>query len=70
MIEQLKNWDIITGTVKSVAFALIVGVFCSYQGLIVEGGGENVGRATMVSVVFSIIMVVVASAGLTAVFYL
>jgi phospholipid/cholesterol/gamma-HCH transport system permease protein len=68
--EQLKNWDIMTGMVKSLTFALIVGVFCSYQGLIVEGGGENVGRATMVSVVFSIIMVVVASAVLTAIFYL
>lgn len=68
--EQLRNYDIMVGMVKSVVFAFIVGVFCSYQGLIVEGGGENVGRATMVSVVFSIIMVVVSSAILTAIFYL
>jgi len=56
--------------VKSLAFAAVVGVFCSYEGLIVEGGAENVGRATMVSVVFSIILVVIADAGITAAFYL
>lgn len=70
VIDQINNRDIIVGLVKSVAFALVVGVFCSYQGLIVRGGPENVGRATMVSVVFSIIMVVVADAVLSAAFYL
>jgi len=70
VVEQLRNYDIMVGMIKSMSFALIIGVFCSYQGLIVEGGGENVGRATMVSVVFSIIMVVVASSVLTVIFYL
>ena len=68
--EHLDNFDILVGMIKSLSFALIVGVFCSYQGLTVEGGAENVGRATMVSVVFSIILVVVADAGLTVAFYL
>jgi len=68
--DHLQNLDIMVSMVKSVAFALVVGVFCSYEGLIVEGGAENVGRATMVSVVFSIILVVIADAGITAAFYL
>ena len=68
--EHLANFDIFVSLVKGLVFALIVGVFCSYQGLIVEGGAENVGRATMVSVVFSIILVVIADAGLSAAFYL
>ena len=68
--EHLDNFDILVGLIKSLTYALIVGVFCSYQGLTVEGGAENVGRATMVSVVFSIILVVMADAGLTVAFYL
>ena len=68
-IEQINNRDLMTGMIKSVVFALIVGVFCSHRGLMVSGGAEEVGRATMVSVVYSIILVVVANAILTVVFY-
>jgi phospholipid/cholesterol/gamma-HCH transport system permease protein len=68
-VEQLNNRDLAIGTVKSMTFALIIGVLASHRGLMVSGGAEEVGRATMVSVVYSIIMVVVADAALTVAFY-
>jgi phospholipid/cholesterol/gamma-HCH transport system permease protein len=40
-----------------------------YRGLVVEGGAEGVGRATMVTVVWSTLSIVVLDTVLTTAFY-
>ncbi|MDP8263662.1 MAG: ABC transporter permease [Candidatus Ancaeobacter aquaticus] len=67
MALQLK--DIVTGMVKSVAFAIIICMVGCYYGFIVEGGAEGVGKYTTVSVVCSLITVVAADCFFTALFY-
>ena len=57
------------GLVKSVAFAwLIITIACN-AGLNVEGGAEGVGQATTSSVVWSMLMTLVANAILSAIFF-
>jgi phospholipid/cholesterol/gamma-HCH transport system permease protein len=61
--------DITSGIVKSVVFAMLIGINATYQGLNVEGGSESVGKATTQSVVFSIIAIILADCLLTAIFF-
>jgi len=61
--------DVLTGLIKSVAFAWIIVVVGSYQGLQVKGGAEGVGKATTASVVASIFFVIVADSVLGLLFY-
>ena len=67
--DSLVGKDILTGLVKSGAFALLVGSIACHKGLSVEGGAEGVGRATTQSVVLSIISIIVADCLFTAIFY-
>ncbi len=53
---------IIHGLVKSAIFAVIITVVSCYRGLIVRGGAEGVGRATMEAVVSCIVLVIMADA--------
>lgn len=60
--------DVITGLVKTVFFGIIIaGVGC-YQGFIVDGGAEGVGRSTTNSVVVSIFLIIFADVLFTAMF--
>ncbi|MFQ5630601.1 MAG: MlaE family ABC transporter permease [bacterium] len=60
--------DVFTGLIKTVFFGIIiVGVGC-YQGFIVEGGAEGVGRSTTNSVVVSIFLIIFADVLFTAMF--
>ena len=63
-IHTTQSWlmfgDIMTGLLKSVVFAVIIGMVGCYRALVVEGGPEGVGQATMVSVVTTIVLVIVA----------
>lgn len=61
--------DLYTGLTKSAVFALIIGIVSCYQGLAVEGGAEEVGRATTQAVVHSIVLIIVADCFFTAIFY-
>jgi len=61
--------DIVTGLVKSLVFAVLVGIISTYKGLSVEGGAEGVGRATTQSVVLSIISIILFDCLLTGIFY-
>jgi phospholipid/cholesterol/gamma-HCH transport system permease protein len=61
--------DVLTGLVKSVAFAVLITLIGAVRGLSVRGGAEEVGRATTDAVVASIIVCIVANAGFTAFFY-
>lgn len=68
-IEFLEIKDILTGLFKSAVFSVIITMIACYQGLSTEGGAEGVGRATTRSVVTSFILIIVADAILTALFY-
>jgi len=48
---------------------VIISMIACHQGLYTEGGAEGVGRSTTRSVVTSFILIIVADAILTAIFY-
>ena len=58
--------DVYSGLIKAVVFAVLITMVCCYYGLITEGGPVGLGRNTMVAVVTSLVMVVIADALLTA----
>lgn len=68
-ISALVFKDLFSGLVKSVFFALIIAKIGCYEGLIVEGGAEGVGKSTTQSVVTSIFLIIGADVLCTALFY-
>ncbi len=68
-VDRAEPWDLFTGLIKCVVFAWIVITIACQRGLEVEGGAEGVGIATTNSVVWSILMVIVANAILTGLFF-
>ena len=52
---------------ESAVFAVIIGMIGCYRALVVEGGPEGVGQATMVSVVTTIVLVIVTDGIFTAI---
>lgn len=66
--KALDLFDVFSGIIKSLAFALIVaGVGC-LRGLQTQGGAENVGRAATSAVVAGIFLIIVADAVFTVIF--
>ena len=61
--------DFTTSLVKTVFFAIIIASIGCYQGFIVEGGAEGVGKSTTSSVVVSIFLIIAADVFFTALFY-
>ncbi|MBF0532254.1 MAG: ABC transporter permease [Candidatus Omnitrophica bacterium] len=61
--------DIYTGISKSFVFAVIIVLVGVYQGLKTQGGAVGVGRSTTVSVVTSFIMIIIADALLTGIYF-
>ena len=61
--------DLITGLIKTIFFGAIIALVGCYQGMNVRGGAEGVGRATTVSVVISFILIIMADALFTTLFY-
>jgi phospholipid/cholesterol/gamma-HCH transport system permease protein len=62
-------WDVASGLVKSVAFAiLIAGVGC-LRGFQAETGAESVGRITTSAIVAGIFLIIVTDAVFTMVFH-
>jgi phospholipid/cholesterol/gamma-HCH transport system permease protein len=62
--------DVITGLVKSVAFAVIIVQVGCLEGFRVRGGPDAVGRSTTSAVVTSTFLLILADVGFTAIFYL
>ncbi|MCD4657419.1 MAG: ABC transporter permease [Planctomycetes bacterium] len=58
--EFLRDRDLWFGVWKSFAFGIIIVVISCYKGFTVEGGGEQVGRATMESVVLCLVTIIFA----------
>lgn len=68
-IEFLTVKDIMTGLLKTAVFSVIISMIACHEGLSTEGGAEGVGRATTRSVVTAFILIIVADAILTGLFY-
>lgn len=68
-INRAQPWDLYTGMIKSVVFAWLIITIACYMGLTVEGGAEGVGQATTGSVVWSLLVMLIANALLTALFF-
>lgn len=67
--EQLTILDFATGVVKAGVFGLILGLLACHEGLRVRGGAEGVGRATTMTVVYTIVALVLVDCVFTVVFY-
>jgi phospholipid/cholesterol/gamma-HCH transport system permease protein len=70
VMESIALRDVITGLIKSVAFATIIAHVGCLEGFRVRGGPDSVGRSTTSAVVKSTFLVIVADAIFTAIFYL
>ena len=68
-VQALFISDVLTGLLKSVVFAVLIGLVGAYRGFAVRGGPVAVGRATTSAVVTAIILCIVTNAGFTAFFY-
>jgi phospholipid/cholesterol/gamma-HCH transport system permease protein len=62
-------WDLYSGLIKSLVFAWLIITIACHMGLEVEGGAEGVGHATTQSVVWSLLIMLIANAMLTALFF-
>lgn len=69
-IHALLVKDIMSGLAKSVIFAAIIAMVGCYTAFAVKGGPEGVGKATMISVVTSLITIILADCLFTAIFYM
>ena len=69
VFQSIQMRDVITGLIKSVAFATIIVQVSCLEGFRVRGGPDAVGRSTTSAVVKSTFLVIVADAIFTAVFY-
>jgi len=70
VLESIALRDVITGLVKSMAFATIIAHVGCLEGFRVRGGPDSVGRSTTSAVVKSTFIVIVTDAIFTAIFYL
>jgi len=68
-IDVLTFTDVASGVVKAVVYAVLIVMIGCYRGLVVEGSAEDVGRSTMVSVVWSTLAIIVFDTVLTTAFY-
>ena len=69
VMETLVLRDVVSGLVKSLAFAVIIVLVGCMEGFRVQGGPEAVGQATTTAVVRSTFLVIVADMVFTAIFY-
>ena len=69
MKDQLKYRDFITGLIQGGVFGVLISLIACYEGLKVKGGAEGVGKATTMTVVYSIVAVVLAACVFTIIFY-
>jgi phospholipid/cholesterol/gamma-HCH transport system permease protein len=57
--------DVLNGLIKSVVFAIAIGVVCCHQGLATIGGPRGIGRSVTKAVVNSIVMILLLDYVLT-----
>jgi phospholipid/cholesterol/gamma-HCH transport system permease protein len=66
---QLTMTDLVTGLIMAAVFGLLISTIACHEGLRVRGGAEGVGRATTMTVVYSIVSIVVAACVFTVIFF-
>jgi phospholipid/cholesterol/gamma-HCH transport system permease protein len=69
MRDQLQYLDLTTGLIMASVFGLLISLIACHEGLSVRGGAEGVGRATTMTVVYSIVSIILAAAMFTVIFY-
>jgi len=69
-VHSMVLRDVVTGLVKSLAFATIIVHVGCLEGFRVRGGPDAVGRSATAAVVKSTFLVILADVGVTAIFYL
>ena len=69
MHDQLRLRDFVSGLIMAGVFGVLVSLIACYEGLHVRGGAEGVGRATTMTVVYSIVGIIVAACIFTMIFY-
>ncbi len=69
VLTSIALRDVISGLVKSVAFATIIAQVGGLEGFRVRGGPDAVGRSTTAAVVRATFLVIIADAVFTAIFY-
>ena len=69
--EAVNISGFVSGLVKAGVYGLLIGLVSCYMGLSVQPweGSEGVGRATTLTVVYSIVAVIMAAAVFTVIFY-
>jgi len=67
--KAVSLWDVFSGVMKSVVFALAIALISCQQGFATSGGAEGVGRRTTSSVVFILFSLILIDAAFTVVFY-
>jgi phospholipid/cholesterol/gamma-HCH transport system permease protein len=70
VVQSMVLRDVLTGLVKSLAFATIIVQVGCLEGFRVRGGPDAVGRSATSAVVKSTFLVILADVGFTAIFYL
>jgi phospholipid/cholesterol/gamma-HCH transport system permease protein len=66
--QKVEFWDVFSGCLKTVFFALSIALIACQRGLAARGGAEGVGRATTSAVVTSLFAIVVVDAIFTVLF--
>jgi phospholipid/cholesterol/gamma-HCH transport system permease protein len=67
--KAVLAWDVFSGVLKSLAFAMAIALVACQQGLATSGGAEGVGRRTTSSVVAILFSLILIDAAFTVVFY-
>lgn len=67
--QALSLWDILSGVVKSVVFAVAIALIACQQGFATSGGAEGVGRRTTSSVVAILFALILIDAAFTVFFH-
>lgn len=67
-LRAIHGWDVLSGLMKSLVFAIAIALIACQQGLAASGGAEGVGRRTTSSVVTGLFMLVTIDAALTVTF--
>lgn len=66
--KVVDNWDVYSGLIKSVVFAIAIALISSQQGLAAEGGAEGVGKRTTSAVVATLFILILLDAAFTVAF--
>ncbi len=67
--EQLQYKDLYTGLIMAGVFGVLISLIACYEGLKVRGGAEGVGKATTMTVVYSIVAIISAACVFTMIFF-